>query len=144
MSVLTPRLLRVYSHALTHIRQCLVLPRHRNETLLATALTGLDHCQNGTTTFPAINITQADAPQIIEGFYGNVTFNATGHHHNRTNETKARTRREEKEVILDDCSPTLFFPDTASSSDGRKNAGDMMVILAFFVGVVGFANGLVW
>jgi len=57
-------------------------PRHRNTTLLATALTALDRCRNGTTdSFSAVNVTGEDAATIIEGFLfpdiGNSSANKT-------------------------------------------------------------------
>lgn len=122
--------------------QCLVLPRHRNDTLLATALTALDTCQNGTTAFPAITINRAEAPKIVEGFLGNATltmgFNSTEGHRNRN-----KTRTAQEAVIWIPCPTSLFFPDTiGEASDGGRTAASM-VVLAVFVGVVGFVNGLI-
>ena len=138
----------VLSHSLrflpsTYFSQCLILPRHRNDTLLATALTALDHCHNGTVTFPPMNITRTEAPKIVEGFFGNGTgFNATERHHNRTRERKGDAKTVQNAVIWNLCPTTLFFPETLSQ--GRRNAGDLMVVLAVLVCVAGFASGIVW
>jgi len=49
--------------------QCLNTPRRRNTTLLATVLTALDRCRNGTTdSFSPVNISSQDAPTIIQDF----------------------------------------------------------------------------
>lgn len=57
-------------------------PPHRNTTLVATALTALDRCRNGTTdSFSVVNITGEDAATLIEGFLfpdiGNSSANKT-------------------------------------------------------------------
>jgi hypothetical protein len=104
----------------------------------------LDHCQNGTVSFPAINITVADAPKIIEGFFGNSTaFNSTEGHRNRTRETKGKTKIVRDAAFWNPCPTTLFFPETASS-EGSMNDGNLVVVFGVFVAVVGFANGLAW
>lgn len=119
----------------TYRSQCLVLPRHHNETLLATALTALDHCQNGTTTFPPLNITRSEAPTIIEGFFGNETFglNSTDRHTNRTKERKG----VQNAVVWNPCPTTLFFPEMASG--GRKLGRDLAAVFVF-VGVWWFVD----
>jgi|SRR5205085_4199970 len=138
MSVIPP--LHSYRPPTNAPSQCLVLPRHHNDTLLATALTALDHCQNGTTSFPAINITRSEAPKIIEGFIGNGTLglNSTERHANRTKERKG----VQNAVVWNPCPTTLFFPETTSG--GRRLGGDLVVVFVGFVGIWGVVNGLGW